>query len=160
MQQLEKVNKYIETVMKKISWKTIESYYAMNNIEWSFTNTEGENFKRIPTIPDLQADFLHVANLVIDKNITSMDYGNWILFWTNEQLAKDIGMPSAQMEALFVLTGGLVNDQESKSSEEISEEDLNEKMQLALEEEDYILAGQIKRRLDEINNKRDGSKSE
>lgn len=160
MHQVEKENKYIETVMKKISWKTIQSYYAMNSIEWSFTDKEGTSFKRVPTIPDLQADFLHVANLVINKNITSMDYGNWILFWTSEDLAKELGMPSAQMEALFVLTGGLVNDQESKSSDEISKEDLNEKMQLALDEEDYILAGQIKRNLDQLNNKKNGPKSE
>jgi hypothetical protein len=143
-------NKYINSVINKISWKTIRDYYAVNKIEWNFLNENQETIKKIPSIVDLQNDFINAANMLISKNLTSMDYGNWVLFWTNPELAKEIGIHSAQLEAFFVLTGALTNNLETLSSKDLSLEDLNEKMQLALDEEDYIMAGQIKKQIEQI----------
>lgn len=148
---MDKYSEYVESAMKKISWKTIADYYKMTNIEWTFTNTEGIKFKRVPNIADIKEDFKNAANILLSKNLRSFDYGNWLFFWTDEETAKLAGLSSPQIEAIFVLTSALVtNDGAFESVNVNSTDELENQLQEAIENEDYTLAAALKLKIENI----------
>jgi hypothetical protein len=135
---------FLDKALKKISWKTIYEYYKKSRIEWKFQDENDQEVYRLPTLEEIKDDLICAINFVFSRNLASMDYGNWIIYWTDQGTAEQLGMGGAQLEVLFVLTGALINKEEEFESKEISNLTIEDNLQLALKNEDYELAARLR----------------
>lgn len=138
---------YLEKALRKISWKTVQDYYKKSKVEWKFRDEQGNDIYRAPSLLEIKDDLINAINFVFSKNLASMDYGNWIIYWTDPQTAEQMGMNGAQLEVLFVLTGALINNEEELESKEISSLSIEDNLQAALKNEDYELAARLRDQL-------------
>lgn len=144
---------FLDKALKKISWKTIYDYYKKAKIEWKFKDEQDNDIYRLPTLQEVKDDLINAINFVFSRNLASMDYGNWIIYWTDAATSESLGMEGAQLEVLFVLTGALINNEEELESKEISNLSIEDNLQMALKNEDYELAARLRDQMNKIQKK-------
>jgi hypothetical protein len=133
--------KMIHEVIKTINWNRIKYFHQVFGIKWQFEERDGHIVERFPTISELKEELRSLLKFTIDNNTKTLDYGNWLIFWTDEEAAKKEGISSARLEAIFSLEETFVID---KSSDEDAVKILELKLAEAIEEEKYEEAAKLR----------------
>lgn len=144
---------FIGQAIDKISWKTIHEYYVQSGVKWRFA-IEGGHEHRTPSIEEMQADLRNAINFVFSRNMATMDYGSWLIFWADASTAAQLGLPGAQLEVIFALTGSLINDTDDFKTEDMSLVSLKSNLEEAIHEENFELAARIKDQIDRMENEK------
>jgi hypothetical protein len=139
--------KMIQEVVKSINWNRIKYFHQVFKIKWQFEEKDGHINERFPTIAELKEELRALLRFAISKNTKSLDYGNWLIFWTDEEAASKEGAHSARLEAIFSLEETFVIDNSSENDAvKILENKLEEALKLEKYEEAARLRDKIKQR--------------
>ena len=92
-----------------------------------------------------------MLNFAIEKNTRSLDYSNWLIFWTDEEAAQKEGLSSARLEAIFSLEETFVLDNQEES---YTEKILETKLEEAISKEKYEEAARLRDKLKVFEKKR------
>lgn len=138
--------KMIQDVIKSINWNRIKYFHQIFGIKWQFEEKNGYIAERFPTISELKEELQTLLKFVINKNIKTLDYGNWLIFWTNEEDAYKEGFSGAKLEAIFFLEECFVIDNDSER-DTISV--LENKLELAIQNEMYEEAAKLRDKIKE-----------
>lgn len=138
--------KMIHEVIKTINWNRIKYFHQVFGIKWQFEERDGHVIERFPTISELKEELRSLLKFTVENNTKTLDYGNWLIFWTDEESAKKEGIASARLEAIFSLEETFVID---KSSDEDAVKILESKLAEALEEEKYEEAAKLRDKITE-----------
>lgn len=136
--------KMIQEIVKSINWNRIKYFHQVFKIKWQFEEKDGHINERFPTIAELKDELRALLRFTIDKNMRSLDYGNWLIFWTDESQAKREGLTSARLEAIFSLEETFVID----SGEEDAVKVLESKLEAAVQSERYEEAAKIRDKIE------------
>lgn len=131
----------IQDVIKSINWNRIKYFHQVFGIKWQFEEKNGHFSERFPTVSELREELRTLLRFVIDKNMKTLDYGNWLIFWTNKEDASRDGISGAKLEAIFSLEECFVIDNDSES-DTISV--LENKLETAIQNEKYEEAARIR----------------
>lgn len=136
----------IKDSIDAIDWKKIMCYHKALNIQWQIEEESGNIIERLPSLKEIQEELIQLLKFAIEKDLKVLDYGNWIIYWSNE---KAEGFESgALIEIIFSLDSYMVLD-DTVVPQEILDE-LNEKMQVAIDKEDYEEAALIRDKIKKI----------
>jgi len=105
--------------------------------------------ERFPTISELKEELRSLLKFAVSKNTRSLDYGNWLIFWTDEEAAKREGLESARLEAIFSLEETFVIDSDSDSD---AVKVLENKLEEAVRMEKYEEAAKLRDKINERKN--------
>ena len=141
--------KMIHEVVKTINWNRIKYFHQVFGIKWQFEEKEGHIIERFPTISELKEELKSLLKFAIEKNTRTLDYGNWLIFWTDEDAAEREGLTSARLEAIFSLEETFVID---SNSEEDAVKVLENKLEDAVKREKYEEAAKIRDKINERKN--------
>lgn len=144
--------KMIQEVVKSINWNRIKHFHQVFKIKWQFEEKDGHIAERFPTVAELKEELKALLKFAISKNTRSLDYGNWLIFWTDEEAAAREGLSSARLEAIFSLEETFVID---NSGDDDAVKILEGKLEKAIIDERYEEAARIR---DKINQRRNGKK--
>ena len=133
--------KMIQEVVKTINWNRIKYFHQVFGIKWQFEEKDGHIVERFPTISELKEELRSLLKFAISKNTKSLDYGNWLIFWTDEDAALREGLASARLEAIFSLEETFVID---NSNEEDAVALLETKLENAIKSEKYEEAAKLR----------------
>ena len=139
--------KMVQEVVKTINWNRIKYFHQVFGIKWQFEEKEGHIVERFPTISELKEELRSLLKFAITKNTKSLDYGNWLIFWTDEDTAAKEGLASARLEAIFSLEETFVID--NSDVEDDGLKILEEKMEDAIKNEKYEDAAKLRDRITE-----------
>jgi hypothetical protein len=131
----------IQEVVKTINWNRIKYFHQVFGIKWQFEEKDGHIVERFPTISELKEELRSLLKFAISKNTKSLDYGNWLIFWTDEDAALREGLASARLEAIFSLEETFVID---NSNEEDAVALLETKLENAIKSEKYEEAAKLR----------------
>ena len=140
--------KMVQDVIKSINWSRIKYFHQVFGIKWQFEEKNGHLLERYPTISELKEELKSLIQFAIGKNIKTLDYGNWLIFWKNEEDAFREGLDGARLEAIFSLEECFVIDNDSSID---SVAVLENKLENAIKLEKYEEAAKIR---DKINEKK------
>jgi len=138
--------KMIQEVIKSINWNRIKHFHQVFKIKWQFEEKDGNITERFPTISELKEELKALLKFTISKNTKSLDYGNWLIFWTDEDTAAREGLSSARLEAIFSLEETFVID---NSADEDAIKILETKLERAIEAEKYEEAARLRDKINE-----------
>ena len=138
--------KMINEVIKSVNWNRIKYFHQVFGIKWQFEEKEGHISERFPTIAELKEELKTLLVFAISRNTKSLDYGNWLIFWTDEETAVSEGLSSARLEAIFSLEETFVID---NTEEEVSIKLLEDKLNEAIKTEKYEEAAKIRDKIQE-----------
>ena len=142
-------DKMIQEVVKTINWNRIKYFHQVFGIKWQFEEKEGHIVERFPTISELKEELRSLLKFAVSKNTRSLDYGNWLIFWTDEEAAKREGLESARLEAIFSLEETFVIDSDSDSD---AVKVLENKLEEAVRMEKYEEAAKLRDKINERKN--------
>lgn len=137
----EKYQKLVQGVIKAINWNKVKHFHKAFEIKWQFEEEKGAILERYPLVDELKDELRSLLDFVITKNMKSLDYGNWIIFWKDEKTAIEEGLEGARLEAIFSLEDSLVIDNDSETN---SIELLEKQLSTAVEIENYEKAAKIR----------------
>jgi len=140
--------KLIQEVVKSLNWQRIKYFHHVFGIKWQFQEKEGYVEERFPTIADLKEELRTLLKFIIAKNVPVLDYGNWIILWTNEETARDRGIEGARLEAIFSLEDSMAIDSHSEEIEAI--DTIKQKMEEAISKEDYENAAKLRDKMNRL----------
>ena len=143
--------KMVQEVIKSINWNRIKYFHQVFKIKWQFEEKEGHIVERFPTIAELKEELRSLLNFAIEKNTRSLDYSNWLIFWTDEEAAQKEGLSSARLEAIFSLEETFVLDNQEES---YTEKILETKLEEAISKEKYEEAARLRDKLKVFEKKR------
>ena len=135
--------KMIQEVVKTINWNKVRYFHTVFGIKWQFEEKEGHIVERFPTIGELKEELKSLLKFAISRNTKTLDYGNWIIFWTDEEAASKEGLTSARLEAIFSLEETFVIDTENDSTVKVLESKLEEAINKEKYEEAAVLRDKI-----------------
>lgn len=135
----------VQDVVKAINWNRIKYFHHIFGIKWQFQEKEGFIAERFPTISDLKEELKTLLKFAMTKNTPVLEWGNWLIFWTNEDLAKRQGTEGARLEAIFSLEDSIALDSSSLDLESI--ESTRMKLEEAVDKEDYEKAAKLRDRI-------------
>ncbi len=133
--------KMIQEVVKTINWSRIKYFHQVFGIKWQFEEKDGHIIERFPTISELKEELRSLLKFAITQNTKSLDYGNWLVFWTDEAAAEREGLSSARLEAIFSLEETFVID---NNSDEDAVKILENKLDDAVKNEKYEEAAKLR----------------
>jgi excinuclease UvrABC nuclease subunit len=133
--------KMIQEVVKTINWSRIKYFHQVFGIKWQFEEKDGHIIERFPTISELKEELRSLLKFAITQNTKSLDYGNWLVFWTDEAAAERDGLTSARLEAIFSLEETFVID---NNSDEDAVKILENKLEDAVKNEKYEEAAKLR----------------
>ena len=139
----------IHEVIKTINWNRIKYFHQVFGIKWQFEEKEGHIVERFPTIAELKEELRSLLRFAVNRNTRSLDYGNWLIFWTDEDAAEREGLASARLEAIFSLEETFVID---NNSDEDAVKVLESKLENAVKHEKYEEAAKIRDKIIERKN--------
>ena len=140
--------KMIQEVVRSINWNRIKHFHQVFKIKWQFEEKDGYITERFPTVAELKEELRALLKFAILKNTKSLDYGNWLIFWTDEESAAKEGLNSARLEAIFSLEETFVID---NSSDDDAVKILESKLEKAITDERYEEAARLR---DKINQRK------
>lgn len=133
--------KMIQEVVKTINWNRIKYFHQVFGIKWQFEEKDGHIVERFPTISELKEELRSLLRFAISKNTRSLDYGNWLIFWTDEEAAEREGLNSARLEAIFSLEETFVID---SNDHDDTVKVLESKLEEAIKSEKYEEAAKLR----------------
>jgi hypothetical protein len=136
----------IQDVIKSINWNRIKYFHQVFGIKWQFEEKSGSIMERYPTIGELREELRSLLKFVINKDTKTLDYGNWIIFWKNEDDAKFEGLGGARLEAIFSLEECFVIDSDPGQDTVAV---LENKLESAIKMEKYEEAAKIRDKIKE-----------
>jgi excinuclease UvrABC nuclease subunit len=136
--------KMVQDVIKTINWNRIKYFHQVFGIRWQFEDKEGHIAERFPTIGELKEELRALLRFAINKNSKTLDYGNWLIFWTDEEAAAKEGLNSARIEAIFSLEETFVID---NSKDDDAVKILENKIEEAVKAEKYEEAAILRDKL-------------
>ena len=142
--------KMVQEVVKTINWNRIKYFHQVFGIKWQFEEKDGHIIERFPTIAELKEELRSLLKFAITQNTKSLDYGNWLIFWTDEEAAEREGMSSARLEAIFSLEETFVIDNDRNDEEVVKI--LENKLQEAVQNEKYEEAAKLRDKINERKN--------
>ena len=142
--------KMVQEVVKTINWNRIKYFHQVFGIKWQFEEKDGHIIERFPTIAELKEELRSLLKFAITQNTKSLDYGNWLIFWTDEDAAEREGMSSARLEAIFSLEETFVIDNDRNDEEVVKI--LENKLQEAIQNEKYEEAAKLRDKINERKN--------
>jgi excinuclease UvrABC nuclease subunit len=134
--------KMIQEVVKTINWNRIKYFHQVFGIKWQIEEKNGHIVERFPTISELKEELRSLLKFAIQKNTRSLDYGNWLIFWTDEEAAEKEDLTSARLEAIFSLEETFVID--NQNSEDDTIKILENKLDEAVKKEKYEEAAKLR----------------
>ena len=140
----------VREVVKSINWNRIKYFHHVFGIKWQFEEKEGHIAERYPTVADLQEELRTLLKFAISKNTPVLDYGNWLILWTNEEMAAKNGNEGARLEAIFSLEDSIAIDSQKDS---VDIEILKKKMAEAVAKEKYEEAAKYRDKLNSLEKK-------
>jgi len=138
--------KMVQEVVKTINWNRIKYFHQVFGIKWQFEEKDGQIIERFPTISELKEELRSLLRFAINKNTRTLDYGNWLIFWTDEESASKEGLSSARLEAIFSLEETFVIDSDSDND---AVKILENKLEEAIKNEKYEEAAKLRDRINE-----------
>ena len=138
--------KMIQEVVKTINWNRIKYFHQVFGIKWQFEEKSGSIIERFPTISELKEELRSLLRFAITKNTRTLDYGNWLIFWTDEETAKKESLSSARLEAIFSLEETFVID---NSDDDDAVKILEDKLDNAIKMEKYEEAAKLRDKINE-----------
>lgn len=141
----------IQEVVKTINWNRIRYFHQVFNIKWQFEEKEGNIVERFPTVAELKEELKSLLRFAVTRNTKTLDYGNWLIFWTDEEAAKKEGLESARLEAIFSLEETFVID---NADEDASMKLLETKLEEAVGSEKYEEAAKLRDRIKTLEEKK------
>ena len=138
--------KMIQDVIKSINWNRIKYFHQVFGIKWQFEEKSGYIAERFPTVSELREELRTLLKFVINKNTKTLDYGNWLIFWTNEEDAYKEGLSGAKLEAIFSLEECFVIDSDPEKDTICV---LENKLELAIQNEKYEEAAKLRDKIKE-----------
>lgn len=142
--------KMVQEVVKTINWNRIKYFHQVFGIKWQFEEKDGHIIERFPTIAELKEELRSLLKFAITQNTKSLDYGNWLIFWTDEVAAEREGMSSARLEAIFSLEETFVIDNDRNDEEVVKI--LENKLYEAVQGEKYEEAAKLRDKINERKN--------
>ena len=136
--------KMIQEVLKTINWNRIKYFHQVFGIKWQFDEKDGQVIERFPTISELRDELRSLLKFAINKNARNLDYGNWLIYWTDEEAAQKEGLSSARLEAIFSLEETFVIDNDG---EDDAVKILESKLDDAIKKEKYEEAAKIRHKI-------------
>ena len=133
--------KMVQEVVKSINWNRIKYFHQVFGIRWQFEEKDGHIGERFPTIGELKEELRALLKFAVNKNTKTLDYGNWLIFWTDEAAAEREGLSSARLEAIFSLEETFVIDN-SKNDDTLKI--LESKLEQAVKAEKYEEAAKLR----------------
>jgi excinuclease UvrABC helicase subunit UvrB len=140
----------VQEVVKSINWNRIKYFHHVFGIKWQFEEKEGHIAERYPNIADLKEELRTLLKFAIAKDTPVLDYGNWLIMWTNEEAAERQGSEGARLEAIFSLEDSIAVDNQRDT---IDIEILKKKLAEAVEKERYEDAAKYRDRLNALEKK-------
>ena len=137
--------KMIQEVVNTINWNRIKYFHQVFGIKWQFEEKDGHVVERFPTISELKEELKSLLKFAVEKNTRSLDYGNWLIFWTDEDAAAREGLSSARLEAIFSLEETFVIDNNEDDTVKV----LEDKLDAAVKNEKYEEAAKLRDRINE-----------
>ena len=134
--------KLVKNVIDSIDWNKIMYYHTTLNIQWQIEEENGNIIERIPTKTEIKDELIQLVKFAINKNLKVLDYGNWIIYWTNEKESEEC---INTIEIIFSLESYFAI---SESTENVDE--LNKKMIDAINKELYEEAAIIRDKIKKI----------
>lgn len=145
-----KYENMIQDVIKSINWNRIKYFHQVFGIKWQVEEKSGHLIERFPSIAELKEELRTLLKFAINKNTKTLDYGNWLIFWTSEEEARKNGLIGAKIEAIFSLEECFVID----SDPDLDTVDILEnKLETAIQNEKYEEAAKIRDRINEKKQK-------
>lgn len=144
--------KLVNEVVKSINWNRIKYFHHVFGIKWQFQEKEGYIAERFPTISDLKEELRTLLIFAMTKNTPVLEYGNWLILWTDKEKSKKQGMEGARLEAIFSLEDSIAIDDSCKYDETI--EMAKEKLEEAVSREDYEKAAKLRDRINVLQQKK------
>jgi excinuclease UvrABC nuclease subunit len=141
--------KMIQEVVRSINWNRIKHFHQVFKIKWQFEEKDGHIAERFPTVAELKEELKALLKFAISKNTRSLDYGNWLIFWTDEEAAARDGLSSARLEAIFSLEETFVID---SSADDDAVKILETKLEKAVTDERYEEAARIRDKINQRKN--------
>ena len=138
--------KMVQEVVKSINWNRIKYFHQVFGIKWQFEEKDGHIAERFPTIGELKEELKALLKFAINKNSKTLDYGNWLIFWTDEEAAAREGLSSARLEAIFSLEETFVID---SSKDDDAVKMLETKLDQAVKDEKYEEAAKLRDKINE-----------
>jgi hypothetical protein len=124
-------DKLIIAVILSINWKNIKSFHKKLGITWIFENKDGEEYERVPTVPELKEDLKQILKHMHTEGITYISYGNWVIFWDmDNDEAGDI-------RVIFRIADFVIENGNTRERLELA-------LSKAIEDEDYEAAAIIR----------------
>jgi excinuclease UvrABC nuclease subunit len=137
--------KMVTDVIKNINWNRIKYFHRVFGIKWEFEEKSGHIVERFPTVGELKEELRSLLRFAIEKDLKTLDYGNWLVFWTNEEAAEREGFSSARLEAIFSLEETFVIDEHEDDTVKV----LENKLEVAVKNERYEEAARLRDKIQE-----------
>lgn len=141
----------IQDVIKSINWNRIKYFHQVFSIKWQIEEKDGSIMERFPSIGELKDELRSLLKFVITKNIKTLDYGNWIIYWKDEDEAKYESLEGARLEAIFSLEECFVIDSDPDQDTVAL---LENKLENAIKLEKYEEAAQLRDKISQKKNNR------
>ena len=144
----------IQDVIKGINWSKIRFFYQAFDIKWQFEEKDGYIIEKIPSISDLKDELRTLLKYVMLKDLPTLDYGNWVIYWHSEERAR-IENDSARLEAIFSVESSISIEEKGEQLQDI--ETLKNSLKKAIEEEKYEDAAKIRDKISGAEKKKNSN---
>ena len=138
--------KLIKEAVESIDWKKIMYFHNALNIQWQIEEDDGNIIERAPSEEEVRDELQQLLKFAVEKNLKVLDYGNWIVYWSDGETTKLDNIKGAVIEIIFSSDSYFVNTEDTKDTLD----DLNKKMRIAIEEEDYESAALLRDKIKKI----------
>jgi hypothetical protein len=142
----------VQDVIKTINWNRISYFHRVFGIKWQFQEKEGYVAERFPTVSDLKDELSTLLRFAINKNTPVLEYGNWLILWTDEETSKVRGTEGARLEAIFSLEDSIAIESSNLDSNAI--EEIRIKLDEAVVKEDYEKAAKLRDKIQMLESRK------
>lgn len=142
----ENYEKLMQDVIKNINWNRIKYFHHVFGIKWQVEEKEGYVSERYPTISDLKEELRTLLRYAVTTNKPTLDYGNWIILWKDEEASRRENLEGARLEAIFSLEDSIAIETKDEEIEML--DNIRKKMEEAVTKEDYEKAAKLRDKLE------------
>ena len=150
MEETTKIGK----ILAKIDWTKIQDYHKKLNILWDIEDN-GTVEPRIPEETDIKNELGSLLNYMLDNQADYISYGNWVIFWENDDHTKlgEVRVIFRLSDMIFTSNKLVESHHKPFEGSQETTEDLETQLHCAIEHEDYLLAAQIRDEISKISKK-------
>jgi hypothetical protein len=176
----EKNRSLIERVLETVDWATIFKFYKLVKRKIGLEAAGIPGIKKLKSGEKLSPDHIKeevkcLLHHVVENDLSQFVYGPWYILWVNGEWEVEIEKEDESDEPTFlpilesvlelsfspmvvISKENLIFEEIQNNFDDLNRETLNERLEKAVDEENYELASEIKN-LIEIQEKQNGKKS-